>query len=208
MATPVWSDKVSIVALTRLTNGGVVRGTFNISSLFGGYVFLRVGRLSSTAPATGVNIFVRRILFDGGASRDIPHPATLAQFQDTLTAANLTTLNGSPSHPTAAVTLTSNTGFAGNQLVCVVDSTSSPTRAEWHRTSKLVSSTLTFDRNMANTGIVSGDTITNQALVIPPVWFDGTPNSGNIEIVFDYGLEANSSPLVVEAFGQTLTSIG
>lgn len=207
MATPSWSDKVSVVALARVTNGSKARGTLNLANKFGAYLFLRVGRLTSTAPATGIVVSVRRLLYDAGNSRDVPHPATLAQYQDTTTAANLTTLNGSPSHPADAVTLTSATGFAAAQGVLITDSTSSPARAEWHRTSKIASTTLTFDRNMANASIASGDTITNQALVIPPIWLDGSPHANDVEVIFDYGAEANASHVVVEAFAQTLDSV-
>jgi hypothetical protein len=207
MATPSWSDKVSVVALTRVTNGNSARGTLTLTNKFGGYIFMRVGRLTNTAPATGIKCMIRRILYDSGNSRDIPHPSTLAVFQDGLTAANLTTLSATPTFPASAVTLTTATSFAGDQSCCIVDSTSAPTRAEWQRSSKLASSTLTFDRNLANTSIASGDTITNQAFVMPPVWFDGTPNNGDIEVIFDYGVEANGSHVVVEAWAQTLDSV-
>ncbi len=205
MAAPTWNDKVSVVALTKVTNGNTARGTLNVSGLFGAYLFLRVARLSSTAPATGIIVRVRRILYDAGNSRDIPHPAVLAQFQDGTTAANLTTLSGAPSSP--AVTLTSATGFAAGQAVAIVDSTGAPTRCEWQETSKISGTTLTMDRGLANGSIASGDTITNQALVLPPVWVDGTPNSGDIEVIFDYGPEANSSPVAVEAWAQTLSAV-
>lgn len=205
MAAPVWTDNVSVVAITKVSAAGSARGTLNLSGKFGAYIFCRVGRLTSTAPATGVKVYIRRYGYTG--SVDVPHPMPLAFFQDSTTAANLTTLNGSPSHPAAAVTLTSATGFAADQYVCITDSTSTPTRAEWHHTSKIASTTLTFDRNMGNTSIVTGDTITNQALVCAPIWVDGGPNT-NIEVVFDYGPEANASTLVVQALAQTLDSIG
>jgi hypothetical protein len=207
MATPSWTDKVSIVSVTKVANGATASGTLDLAGLFGAYIFMRVGRLTSTAPATGIYIYIRRLLYNSGASADVPHPGALGIYQDSTVAANLTTLNGTPSFPTAAVTLTSATGFGGNQYVCITDNATTPTRVEFHHTSKVASTTLTMDRNLANTSIVSGDTITNNALVCAPLWIDGTPSSGNIEVVFDYGLEVNSSAVVVEAFAQTLNSI-
>ncbi len=204
MATPSWTDKVSVVTLQKVANGSSARGTLNLNNKFGAYLFVRVARLSSTAPATGMYIRARRYVYDGANSRDVPHPGAIANLQDTTTAANLTTLNNTPG--SASVSLLSATGFAANQTVAIVDSTSSPTRCEFHQTSKLSGSTLTLDRNLANASIASGDTITNQALVFPPIWVDGGPNT-TIEVVFDYGAEANASPVAVEAWAQTLDSI-
>lgn len=207
MPSPSFTDKVTVVALTRVTNGSVARGTLDLTGKFGAFIFIRVGRLTSTAPATGIRVFVRRQLYDSSNSRDIPHPGALAVFQDTTTAANLTTLNGSPSHPASALTLTSATGFAGDQYVCITNSTSSPTRAEWHHTSKIASTTLTMDRNFANTSIANADTITNQSLVPAAIWVDGGPGATNIEVVFDYGPEANASHVVVEAWAHTYDQV-
>ena len=208
MAAPLWTDKVSIISVQKIANGGIARGTFTLTNYFGGYVFARIGRLSTTAPAVGISILVRRILYDSSNTRDIPHPGALATFQDTLVAANLTTLSGTPSFPTAVCAVTSATGMTGGNVCCIVDSATTPTRAEWCRISKNVTTTVTMDRNFANTAIVSGDTITNLALVLLPIWLDGGPNAGDVEVILDYGLESATSPVVAEVWGQALVSVG
>lgn len=211
MAAPTWNDAVSVVALAKVATGATQRGTLNVSNLFGGYLHIRAMRLSSSAPSNGIYILVRRILkgtpAGGGAGVDIVHPQPLLQILDTLTASNLTTLNGSPTIPGATVTLTSGTGFAANQLCGIVDSTTTPTIFEVGRTSKISGTTLTFDRNLTNTALASGDTISNNALILPPVWVDGTPNSGDIEVIFDNGAEATVA-YAVECWAQTLSAIG
>lgn len=209
MATTVWSDKISVVAVQKVANGALARGVLNLTTDFGALLFLRIGRLTTTAPTTGITAKVRRFLYDQTNARDIPHPTALATFQDITTAANLTTLSGTPTFPGSTVALTATTGMGSNQTVVIVDSASAPTRAEWHQTSLLSSSNLTMDRPLANTGIKSGDTITNQGLVLPPVWIDGGGTGQSaFEVIFDYGAEASASPVVVEAWAQELVFIG
>ena len=109
--------------------------------------------------------------------------------------------------PANQVTLTSATGFAGNLTCCITDSTSAPTRCEFQQTSKIASTTLTFDRPLANAAIVSGDSISNSALVLPALAIDGGAGNTNFEVIFDNGLEATIA-YVVQAYAQTLNSIG
>ena len=205
MATPSYTDNVSIISPTKVSQGSTSRGTLNIQNKFGAYIFCRIGRLSSVAPAVGASVFVRRIGYTG--SRDIPHAGALAQFQDSTTAANTTSISASISHPSGTCTLASGTGMGSNQYVVIVDSTTSPTTCEFHHTSKLASTVLTMDRNFANTSISTGYFVLNQALVLPPIYVDGAPNTGDLEVVVDYGSETATSPIIVEVFAQTLDSI-
>lgn len=210
MATPSWTDAVSVVALQKVATGAAVRGTLNIQNKFGAYLFMRAMRLSSSAPSTGIYIAVRRILHGtpagGGAGVDITHPKSLYSFQDGVTASNLTTLNGSPTIPGNTVTLTTATGFDGAQDIGIVDSTTTPTVIEFARTSKLATSTLTLDRNLTNTGILTGATITNNAFLIPPIQVTGVPGTAEIEVIFDLGKETTVA-YAVEAWAQTLDSV-
>lgn len=205
MASPTWNDKVAVVTVQKVASGSSVRGTLNLTGLFGAYIFGRVGRLTTAAPSSGAYILVRRLLYDSGGARDIPHPSPLAEFQDVTTAAVAPTISSLSAGPPGSFTVSSATGLTGNLRVCLVDSTSSPTRAEWHRTAKIASTTLTLDRAYAN--ISSGDTLTTQALLLPPIWVDGTPTSTDIEVVFDNSLDTNSSHIVVEAWAQTLSAV-
>lgn len=210
MAAPSWSDHVSVQALTKVTTGATQRATLNVQNKFGAYLFIRAMRLSSSAPSNGLYIAVRRILngtpAGGAGTVDITHSKAILSVTDTTTASNLTTLSGAPTIPGAAVTLTTATGFAGNQHCGIVDSTTTPTVIEFGRTSKLATSTLTFDRNLTNTGIGNGATITNNAFILPPIEISGTPGSSEIEIIFDLGLETTVA-YAVEAWAQTLDSV-
>lgn len=210
MAVPAWSDKISVVSLAKVVKGGKSRGTLNLYQCFGGYVFLRVGRLTANAPAVGIQCFVRRLLYDNANSRVIPHNAPLFAGQDGTTAANLTTLSGAISGGNT-VPLTATTGFTSDLQVVMVDSASTPTIAEWHRTSLLSGSNLTMDAPIVNGSIGNGYTITNQALNFGPVWVDGGAqyNQSIIEVIFDYGKESSGSAVdvVVEAWAQTLTGV-
>ncbi len=210
MAAPTWNDAVSIVAVAKVAAGATTRGTLNVQNLFGGYLYIRAMRLSASGPSVGITISVRRLLkgtpAGGTGGVDITHSQFLASFQDGTPSRNLTTLNGSRTIPGATVTLTTATGFAGGQFCGIVDSTTTPTIIEFGRTSKLVSTTLTFDRNLTNTALATGHTITNNAILVPPVWVDGTPNTGDIEVIFDLGLEATTA-YAVECWAQTLSAI-
>jgi len=210
MAAPSWSDHVTVQAVAAVATGATLRATLNVQNKFGGYLFIRAMRLSSTAPSNGLYIAVRRILngtpAGGAGTVDITHSKELLAVTDTTTASNLTTLNGAPTIPGATVTLTTATGFAGNQQCGITNSTSTPTVIEFGRTSKLATNTLTFDRNLTNTGLGTGNTITNNAFLLPPIEIAGTPGSAEIEVIFDNGLEANVA-YAVEAWAQTLDTV-
>jgi hypothetical protein len=135
----------------------------------------------------------------------INHPTPVIPYQDTTTASNLTTLNGSPTIPGNTATLASATGFAGSQACGIVDSTSSPTIFEAAQSSKVVSTTITFVSNLTNTGVVSGATITNNLFCPAPTWVDGSPNANDVQVVLDNGLESTVAYAVI-VWGQKLTN--
>ncbi len=151
--------------------------------------------IASVGGATGVNGTFN--------VASVPSPTT---FTITASAPGAYTSGGTVAG-VDTVTLTSATGFAGNQLVAITDSTSSPTRCSWRRTSKISSTTLTLDSPLSNSSIASGDTILNQCYLPPPYPVDGTPNPGNLEVIFDNGLESTVA-YAVEAYFQSLNSIG
>lgn len=209
MAAPTWNDAVTVVALVKVNTASLTSGTFTLTNLFGGYLFIRAMRLSSSSPSVGIKVLVRRRLkgqpVGGLGGVQINHPTPLWVGQDTTTASNLTTLNSGPTIPGSTVTLSSATGFAGDQLCGIVDSTSSPTTFDAGRTSKISGSTLTFDSNLTNTGLANGFTITNNLFAPAPIWVDGTPNNGDIEVVLDNGLESTVAYAVI-VWGQKLTN--
>lgn len=210
MAAPSWTDAVSVVAAAKVATAATLRGTLNLTNKFMGVIFIRAMRCTAGTPGAGIYIEVRRLLkgtpFGGTAASDIVHPAVLSSFQDSTTASNGTTLAAGPVANSSTIQLTSATGFAANQILGMCDSTTTPTILEFARSSKISTSTITFDRAMGNASIGNGNIVTNLAIVLPPIFIDGTPNSGDIEVIFDNGAEA-TVPYVVEAWAQTLDSI-
>lgn len=210
MAAPSWTDKVSVQAVALVAAGGCLRATLNVQNKFGAFLFLRAMRLSASAPSNGLYMAVRRILSGtpaGGAGTvDITHPNALWSSRDVTTASALTTLSAAPTIPGNSVSLTSATGFAGDQRVGIVDSLTTPTVIEFARTSKVSGTTLTLDRQLTNTGLGNGNSISNQLFIPPPIEISGTPGSAEIEVIFDNGLEATVA-YAVEAWAQTLDSV-
>lgn len=210
MAAPSWSDHVSVQACALVAVGASLRATLNVQNKFGAKLFLRAMRLSSSAPTNGLYMAVRRILngtpAGGIGPVDITHPAAVWSSYDVTTASNLTTLNGAPTIPGNVVTLTTATGFAGNQICGITNSVSAPGVLEFGRSSKLATNTLTFDRPLTNTGLGTGNTITNNAFIPPPIEVVGTPGTAEIEVIFDNGLET-AVAYAVECWAQTLDSV-
>lgn len=210
MAAPSWSDGQRVLAPVKIAAGSqfIVRPA--ITDYFGAYLFIRAMRLSGSAPSNGIYIGVRRQLVgtpSGGAgSVYVVHSNTVSAFQDTTAASNLTTLSATPGIPGNIISLTSGTGFAAGQFCGIIDSTTTPGVIEFTRTSKISGTTLTLDRNLENTAIASGNTITNNAIIIPPIWLDGVQQQGDIEIVFDNGAETTVA-YAAEVWMQTLNSI-
>ncbi|MDE2467767.1 MAG: hypothetical protein KGL35_03255 [Bradyrhizobium sp.] len=210
MAAPSWSDAINVQPVALVAVGATLRATLNVQNKFGAKLFIRAMRLSASAPSNGLYVAVRRILngtpAGGAAGVDITHSKALLALTDVTTASSLTTLNGAPTIPGSTVTLTTAIGFAGNQHVGIVNSATTPTVIEFARTSKISANTLTLDRPLTNTGLGTGNTITNNAFILPPVTVEGTPGNAEIEVIFDNGLETTVA-YAVEVWAQTLDSV-
>ena len=73
-ATPSWTDNVSVISATTLAAGSKTRGTLDLRSKFGAFLFVRLGRKGSTAPGSAIQVQVRRVLNNDGAGGI--HPAS------------------------------------------------------------------------------------------------------------------------------------
>ena len=73
-ATPNWTDNVSVIAAATLAAGNKARGTIDLRSKFGAFLFVRLGRKGSTAPGSAIQALARRVLNNDGAGGI--HPAS------------------------------------------------------------------------------------------------------------------------------------
>src|SRR5436305_15346721 len=66
-ATPNWTDNVSVIAAATLTAGNKTRGTIDLRSKFGAFLFVRLGRKGATAPGSAIQVQIRRVLNNDAA---------------------------------------------------------------------------------------------------------------------------------------------
>ncbi len=180
VGAPQWSEATRILAPTKVGVGATALARLQLPNYFQAYLFIRAMRCTNSSPSAGIYIAVRRIMYgtpSGGAgSVDITHSQPLTSFNDSTTASNATTIALVPAIPGATLGLGSGTGMAANQLIGICDSTTTPTVFECGRTSKVSTATITFDRNLTNTALTTSDVVTNNAIILPPIAIDGTPN--------------------------------
>lgn len=203
--TPNWTDNVSVVAAQVLARGASVRGTIDLRTRIGADLFLKIGRGGTAAITNGVDVLIRRVLNNDVAIVGGAHPAGLALLSS-VAAASGTTVNVDSAAGQAALNVTSITGFAAGELVCIQDSGGGVTRVEWHRISRTATGILTMDRNLqfAHTA-AQADTVRDQADVFTPIWVAG----GSLyEVIFDYGDDAAGDSVTVQALAQRYDSDG
>src|SRR2546421_8152965 len=89
-ATPNWTDNVSVIAAATLASGTRTRGTIDLRSKFGAFLFVRLGRKGSTAPGSAIQVQIRRVLNNDGAGGI--HPASASPLQSGTTTGQSTTV--------------------------------------------------------------------------------------------------------------------
>ena len=202
MAAPTWTDNVSVVSAQVLARGSTVRGTIDLRGKLGAYLHVSIGRGGTAALTNGVEVLVRRVLNNDGAGG--VHPGTWALLKSGTTAASSTTVSSDSDSGQAVLTVSSGTGFAAGDVICIQDSGGGVTRLEWARISKVSGGTLTLDRNLTYTHTsAQADTVRDNSDCFPPTWLDG----GSLyEVIFDYGDDAAGDSVTVRAVAQTLDS--
>lgn len=209
MATvnPVFTDAVSVVAAQVLARGSTVRNTIDLRQEFGAYLFVKIGRGGTTALTNGVDVLIRRLLNNDGASAGAAHPAGTPALLSSTTAATSTTVDADSNSGQATLNVASTTGFAAGDIICIQDSGGGVTRLEWQRISKITNpgagGELVLDRNLTftHTG-AQADTVRSKADVFAPVWL---PGGALWEVVFDYGDDSAGESVTVQALAQTWT---
>src|SRR5262245_33358116 len=150
-STPVWTDS-NVVGnttdpkATTLARGSTTRGTLDLLTKLGAYLFVRIGRGGTTALTNGCDVLIRRVL--EGAS-NVAHPGALVPMLSSIAAASSTTCattNSNSGQP--ALNVASITGFAAGDSILIGGGTA---REEWARVSKTATGILTLDRDLTFT---------------------------------------------------------
>jgi len=197
--TPTWTDNVSVIAAATLARGSTARGTLDLRTKRGAYLFLAIGRGGTAALTNGVSVLVRRTLNNDGAI----HPAPVAEFLSQTAAATATTVNSNSNSGQAALNVASSSGFAAGQIICVEGA--SQARQEFHRVSKVAAGIITLDTNLKTTHTsAQADTVRNVADVWL-IWIDG---GATFEGIFDYGDDTAGDSVSIVAEAQTYDSDG
>lgn len=181
-----------------------VRGTLDLRGKFGAYLFCKIGRLTTTVLAAGINVYVRRVLNNGAAGPAL-HPIG-AQFQSQLAVTVCPTVATSAAAGDKTLILSSGTSMAEADVICISDSGGTTfARTEFNIVSKVSSATLTLVNGLeyAHTS-GQADIVSRLADVFAPMWLSG----GSLyEVIFDYSRSATGGSVVVMAHAQTYDSV-
>ena len=201
---PSWTDNgTTVISPVALGRGNVKRGTIDLRSKFGAYLFLGVGRGGTTALTNGVNVEVRRMLNNGGILWPAaPHFAALT---DTA-AAYAKQINNAAGYAAGSTDFAvDGTGTpAADEDLCfwgataaAADGTALP-NLEFLRVSKFSSPTLTVDAG-CKVAKIDDELLTNRA----NGWSLWCPGGCTYEVVFDYGDDAAGDAVAVVCYAQT-----
>ena len=198
-----WSDNISVVAVATLARGSSTRGTIDLRTKYGCFLFCKVGRQGTAALTDGVTVLIRRILNNDGATAGAVHPNFITLTGGTA-AASSTTINSDSNSAQNDVNVSSISGFSVGDFICIQDSGGGVTRLEWHRIAKTATGILTVDRPLSFSP-TSGqsDTVRNKSDILVPQFVDG----GSLyEVIFDYSNDTSGDSVTVQCLGQTYDS--
>jgi hypothetical protein len=200
--TPNWTDHTSVISAQTLARGSTLRGTLNLKTKFGAKLFVRLGRGGTTALTNGVNVQIRALANDG--TNNVPHPGEVVPLLSSTAAASSTTVSSDSASGQAALNVSSSTGFAAGDTICIQDSGGGVTRLEFAKVSKTATGVLTLDSNLIFTHTAAqADTVRNKADIFAPVWLDG----GSLyEVIVDYGDDTAGEAVTVQVYAQTYDS--
>lgn len=207
--TPSFTDNVSVVAAAVLARGATARGTVDLRSKFGAYLFVKIGRGGTTGLTNGVDVLIRRMPNNGAASTvGGKHPAGIALLSSTVACNGNTTIAGSNANAgDVEIHTASVSNFVVGDIICIQDGDAGVTRLEWARVSKLTVASgtgLTLDSPISFTHTTAqADTVRNKSDAFAPVWLAG---GSTYEVIFDYGDDAAGESVTVQAVAQTYDS--
>jgi hypothetical protein len=205
---PSWTDTgTTVVSPVALGRGGVRRGTIDLRTKFGAYLFLGVGRGGTTALTNGVNVEVRRMLNNGGMQFPAaPHFAALTNT-DAAYAKQINNVGGYASETSAFAVDGTGTPAADEDLcfwgttAVQADGTALPS-LEFLRVSKFSSPTVTVD-SPCKVAKINDELFTNKA----NCWAVWCPGGCVYEAIFDYGDDAAGEAVAVVCYAQTFDKL-
>lgn len=180
--SPTYSSVIAVASFSSSATPGTTV-TLDLKTKFGAYLYVRIGRNAATALTRAGYVAVRPT-----DNQTLIFPNTNYDCVSSTGAVNATTLSAGASIGATTASLTSATGFAAGQTVCL---NSSGSRIEFAQVCDLTTTTITIDRSGGwRVAHNSGDTITWGADVFR-VWLPGmdvyeiTPvnNSGQTLII-------------------------
>lgn len=168
--TPTFVQVEAPVVLATATLG-TLRNPANVADLdlrteYGAWVYVRMGRRVATALNRAAYVSIRRT-----DSETLVLPVQTFDVVSQIAAAQSNTLSAGTSIGDGSITLTSATGFAIGDTICMHSDDANANRVEFARIVNIVSSTLTLERNMRVTHN-SGDRVTTLADV-RQIWIPG-----------------------------------
>lgn len=200
---PSWTDDTTVIAaiiLDALEAPMAINanGTLNLIAKRGAWLYAQAGRVDDTAITGEPVLFYARRFANG------QHPP-LGPFErvgGSTTAAD-TTVDADSASSQHILNVTNTTGFAGGDLICIMDPTPAVTRLEFQRVSHVTNpgagGELVLDNLLENTHTAAqADIVVNQADLFQ-MWL---PGGSNYDMGFDYGLCTAGPSLAVRAFVQ------
>ena len=117
--------------------------TIDLKTKYGAWLYIRMGRRVATALTRSAYVSVRRTDND-----TLVLPFTGYDFVSTTIAAQSNTLSAGTSIGDGTITLTSATGFAVGDTICIHSDDSNANRVEFARVVSIATNTLTLERNL------------------------------------------------------------
>lgn len=198
--TPNWTDNVEIIAPVSVSALGLaVRGTLDLRSKLGARIFCRIGRLQTTALATGIGVYIRPVFNNDGALGS--HPAYLSYYSQYAVTV-VPTINSDAAAGATSIVVSSGTSMAADDTICITDATF--TRLEFKTVTRVSGTTLYLDSplNYAHTA-AQADKVSRLSDCFPAVT---VPGGSLYEVIFNYGRVATGGNVVVCAHAQTYDS--
>jgi len=215
ITTPVWTDAVVVVAPQKVTPGtggtGVIRGTIDLRAKFGARLFLKIGRLTTTALAAGINVYIRPVFNNGTAGGMVGniagaiHPTTFNLQSQTGTTVCPTVATTNRNAGDKIITLSSSASMTEGDVICISDSGGTTfTRTEFNIITRVSGSDIYLVNGLeyAHT-TAQADIVSRLADVFSPLMLAG----GSLyEVIFDYTRSTTGGDVVVMAHAQTFDS--
>jgi|688.fasta_scaffold15194_3 hypothetical protein len=117
--------------------------TLDLKLKRGAWLYIRVGRRVATLLTRPGYVMVRRTDNDA-----LVHPFTAYDFVTQIAAAQSNTLSAGTSIGDGSITLTSATGFAIGDTICLHSDDTNANRVEFARVTNIATNTLTLERNL------------------------------------------------------------